>query len=447
MCPILQFMNIYVKIIKKSERMNDMNFKRTLTAVLTFMMIFTAVASAKTLELTIGSESLYVSDKVVTKGEIDSPAYIENGRTMVPIRVISENFGAEVLWDGETKTVTIKSDDTEIKLTIDNTVAKINGTEHTLDAAPVISESGRTMVPIRFISEALGRKVEYIAPTSQILISDEKAVAEIAGSALTIDDYKFLAMYIPVNTPDFESYIANLNYFAEEVYVWANAAKAAGITPDPEILDILLSDIIPYSEEIYGYALLGNAAKLMYDYALAITYTNSLQPDVDASAIKKIYSENYIRAKHILILTSDEATGEPFDATKKAEARALADDLLRRIKKGADFDTLVANFSQDPGSKSQPDGYVFTKGEMVKPFEDAAFSLKIGEVSSVIETDYGYHIIKKYPLPEISADLTRSISQNLMQGEYTSIFEAEKAATEIKYNKTNKEILELLLQQ
>ena len=54
--------------------------------------------------------------------------------------------------------------------------------------------------------------------------------------------------------------------------------------------------------------------------------------------------------------------------------------------------------SEDPGLQSAPTGYIFTKGEMVAPFEEAAYALSDNGVSGIVETDYGYHIIKRIPL-------------------------------------------------
>ena len=76
-------------------------------------------------------------------------------------------------------------------------------------------------------------------------------------------------------------------------------------------------------------------------------------------------------------------------------ARAKIEGLLRRVRAGEDFATLASMYSQDRGSKSRGgDLGWFGRGAMIKPFEDAAFALKAGEVSGVVETVFGYHIIK-----------------------------------------------------
>ena len=76
-------------------------------------------------------------------------------------------------------------------------------------------------------------------------------------------------------------------------------------------------------------------------------------------------------------------------------ARAKAEEILRRVRAGEDFAALAGQFSEDPGSRAQGgDLGWFGRGMMVKPFEDAAFALKPGEVSEVVESPFGYHIIK-----------------------------------------------------
>jgi peptidyl-prolyl cis-trans isomerase SurA len=81
--------------------------------------------------------------------------------------------------------------------------------------------------------------------------------------------------------------------------------------------------------------------------------------------------------------------------TAKANAKAFAESLLKRIRDGADFQELAKRYSDDPGSAPLGgDLGWFRRGHMVKAFEDAAFSLPPGQVSNVVETEFGYHIIK-----------------------------------------------------
>ncbi|MCD6168918.1 MAG: copper amine oxidase N-terminal domain-containing protein [Caldisericia bacterium] len=97
------------------------------------------------------------------------PFILPPGRTMVPIRFISEAFGATVGWDGATRTVTIVWGSTTIKLTIGVYTAKINDKTVKLDAPPIIRED-RTFVPIRFISEAFGAQVLWDGTERKVTI-------------------------------------------------------------------------------------------------------------------------------------------------------------------------------------------------------------------------------------------------------------------------------------
>ncbi len=114
---------------------------------------------------------------------------------------------------------------------------------------------------------------------------------------------------------------------------------------------------------------------------------------------QQYFKDHYYRAKHILILTTDETTGQPMDDAAKAEAKAKAEELLKKAQSGEDFDTLMNENSQDPGSKSNPDGYVFTDGEMVTEFQEAVENCEIGGFA-LCESSFGYHVIHRLALDE-----------------------------------------------
>lgn len=99
-----------------------------------------------------------------------------------------------------------------------------------------------------------------------------------------------------------------------------------------------------------------------------------------------------LSAKHILI--QYDGAERSNHTRSKSEARAQAQDLVRRLRAGADFDSLVQAFSDEPGSAARNGNLgTFRKGQMVAPFEAAVERLKIGEVSGVVETAFGFHII------------------------------------------------------
>ncbi|MDO4270604.1 MAG: peptidylprolyl isomerase [Eubacteriales bacterium] len=112
--------------------------------------------------------------------------------------------------------------------------------------------------------------------------------------------------------------------------------------------------------------------------------------------LMQYFRDNYMSAKHILIMTTDPATGE--QKRTDEEAKALAQSILDRINNGEDFDKLMQEYSEDSGLEGNPDGYIFTEGEMVAPFYDGAKALDDGKVSGLVKSDFGYHIIKREPL-------------------------------------------------
>ena len=102
--------------------------------------------------------------------------YQTQGRTMVPLRVISENMHAVVDWDPETKRVTVKQDGKTVILTLGSDQAMVNGEVHLLDV-PATSVSGRTFVPLRFVSEMLACTVDYQDGVVTVTSPDDGSVA------------------------------------------------------------------------------------------------------------------------------------------------------------------------------------------------------------------------------------------------------------------------------
>ncbi len=152
----------------------------------------------------------------------------------------------------------------------------------------------------------------------------------------------------------------------------------------------------------------------------------------DDEALKKTFNDEFLKAKHILKLTTDQSTGQPLSEDKIAEAKSKIDALLKEARNGADFDKLVAEESEDPGSQSQPEGYVFAEGEMVTEFYEGTKALEIDGISDVIETSYGYHVIKRLALSDedftANKDKVLSIYQNK---EFSKIIEEVKEEKKI----------------
>ena len=109
--------------------------------------------------MTLNSLTAYVNGEAKT---LDAAPVIKNDRTMLPVRFVAENLGAEVLWDAATQTVTIKSLTTTIEISIGKSFAKVNGNTIILDSPAYIDPANnRTYLPVRAVAENLGATVAW----------------------------------------------------------------------------------------------------------------------------------------------------------------------------------------------------------------------------------------------------------------------------------------------
>ena len=135
---------------------------------------------------------------------------------------------------------------------------------------------------------------------------------------------------------------------------------------------------------------------------------NSGAYPTDAEVQAYLDEQGIYRAKHILLLTVDMDTREPLDEETIAKKKETAAQLLDQLRAAEDpialFDQLMNEHSEDSGLAANPTGYIASKGQMVAPFEEGALALKNGEISEVVESEYGYHIILRLPIdPELAA--------------------------------------------
>jgi parvulin-like peptidyl-prolyl isomerase len=150
---------------------------------------------------------------------------------------------------------------------------------------------------------------------------------------------------------------------------------------------------------------------LIQNYMEGVIARETMVPEKE---IQKIYKEDKTASvRHILLLTKEKNDSEKKEIHKKME------DILSRARKGEDFAELAKKYTDDPGSKESGGLYEnFGRGQMVKPFEDAAFSIPVGKISDIIETRYGYHILKVIdrkkearPLDEARSEIEAQIKQ------------------------------------
>jgi len=162
-----------------------------------------------------------------------------------------------------------------------------------------------------------------------------------------------------------------------------------------EVLDRQMKAVGMTSAELRAKVTQENTAQAVLTRELNINV-----PDADA---KKFYDEHpadfeqpeMAHVRHILLMTMDPITRAPLPTDQQQAKRKTIDDLLKRVRGGADFAALATQYSEDPGSKDNGGELAaFPHGQMVPEFEAAAFSLTNNQISDVITTAYGYHIIK-----------------------------------------------------
>ena len=146
---------------------------------------------------------------------------------------------------------------------------------------------------------------------------------------------------------------------------------------------------------------------------------------------------DYLAAKHILLLTVDQTTQEALPQEEIDQKRATAEDLLAQLQAITDpaeletkFDELMNQYSEDTGLEANPDGYVFTSGQMVEPFEEGTRALDYGQISDIVESDYGFHIILRLDPAEVAAIRSDWALNQLSQQSTQWVEEAEIVTTE-----------------
>ena len=202
---------------------------RKITALLMAVAIIFSVSAVgaqgeKTvLKLQISSPTMTVNG---VESEIDpgrgTVPVVESGRTLVPIRAIIEALGGNVGWDGEKSEVSLTYGEDIIKLVIGSAVASLNGVETTLDVAPK-TINDRTMLPIRYIAESFNFIVEWDGSTSTVTITKDK-ITESESTGTTTPALK--------NEDDFEVFENPEDLIIEDDY--SEFGKIEELNPEDE---------------------------------------------------------------------------------------------------------------------------------------------------------------------------------------------------------------------
>lgn len=167
------------------------------------------------------------------------------------------------------------------------------------------------------------------------------------------------------------------------------------------------------------------------------------QVSVNDQDVKNFYDQNpaqfqqpeQYRASHILVMVPQGAT-----PAQKQEARGKIDGVLKQVKAGGDFAELARANSQDGSASQGGDLNFFSRGQMVEPFQKAVESLQVGQVSEVVETQFGFHIIKltekkpgrTVPLAEVNKKIAEYLVMQQKQQRATGFVESLRAKSKVE---------------
>ncbi len=307
-------------------------------------------------------------------------------------------------------------------------------------------------------------------------VNKDENIATVNGSGIIVGNYEKV---LGLNKQSMEAYYGNTIWdqeieegvkykdkfkemildqmiYTEVIY---EAAKKENLLPTEEEVNksieefnTSIKDNDAYKKQLKELGIDDNFLKYQFERNLASdNYKEKFNKDnsVTNDEMKKYYDENkddfyidQVEASHILIKTIDDEDKKLSDE-KKAEAKKKAEEVLAKAKAGEDFSELAKEYSQDTVSaKNGGDLGFFKKGEMVKPFEEAAFSMKVGEISDLVESDFGYHIIKvtdKEDRQKTFDEVKETIRKTLQDEKCDA--QVEKLKEEAKVEK-NEEILE-----
>ncbi len=404
-----------------------------IAAIITVLLLPISRALAEAPAGTNSKVTLSPNSKVITVNKdnksqqlkLDVAPYNPDGVTLIPVRGVLDQLGANLQWIPAKRQVAINGENNQIILTLDSNTALVNNVPVTMDRA-ARSIHNRTMIPLRFLSENMGYYVKWYATENKIEII-KQTVAIVNGQAISRADYeKNSCLY---------------KYFLEKQYgqtVWEqkdqNGVSVINSFPEMVMTSMINEEILNqkaiaektavsdsdmntrlqnYQNLIKGDPALAEQAKSsgvndtflkqkVSKELMANNYKTKYMSSLNITdqQLKTIYEQNIksfqqeqVKASHILIKTVTEKTAQDKEANEKAYQKAS--ELLKSVQLGEDFASLAKQYSEDPGSAPQGGdlGY-FARGAMVKEFEEAAFGLEKGKISPLVKTSYGYHIIK-----------------------------------------------------
>ncbi|MGD8190093.1 stalk domain-containing protein [Brevibacillus ginsengisoli] len=407
-----------------------MKLKQTLAIFLACTVIPTS-ALAATVPAQPQIHVLYNQKEIVFP---DQKPVIRNSRTLVPISPIAKSLGFQVDWNNAKRTVTIKKSSDTIQLVIEQKAATHNGQVLNLDAQPQII-NGRTMVPVRFIADALRYQVNWNAAAHQVLIADLKAYGQLGNVTLTADEadkqYKAFIFLLGGNPLQQEPFIEQV--FRRKAgdaalyakYLMATYGSQIKFSTDEvtkttsETLDaVMTNNNLTEAQMRQEMATIGITDQdirqlIIYDQFTS-AYVKTKLTEQDRQTYYKNHPElsTVASVRHILVDTEDQAKS-----------------VISRLNNGEKFVDLAKELSTDPGSNNNGGLYENVPvNNWVKEFRDATLTQPIGQVGQPVKTQFGYHVILVESRSILPYDQVKDQVEMALINEKTNQFRTETLA-------------------
>ena len=319
------------------------------------------------------------------------PILIEN-RTMLPLRAVFESLGASVEWNGETRTVSAERGEITLRMTVGDDFLMKNDERIPLEVPSVIREN-RTFIPLRAVAESFDcavywdgdrRVVRVVSaePTDAVLTeADSRCVARLGDYDVSESEWNLYESILTEDEkrPTEDDIVAALT----DVYAVKAYADANSIVLPPEYTDGGLYDIAlfqksgKYDAVLTAYNTTDTAFRnFLRDTALG-GFVKGLFSDVSEKDSADYARTHFVRVKHVL-----------------TPSAAMAQKAADALQNGESFEDVIKTYGTD--LYDQTVGYIFGEGMRTPNFEKAALALGEGEISDIIETPFGFHIIKRY---------------------------------------------------
>lgn len=289
----------------------------------------------------------------------------------------------------------------------------------------------------------LTKKIPYLDPEANNLLAQTNNFKISTGEVVDVllkNLGKRISQVKSMDQKNLRIVILNNAKNLAEKKLLIKAAKEAGISISSAELDSSLSKryVNFGGKEKFTKFLADN--KINLDYVrgeikaglIIKKYLDQLftkRASVSEEELKAEYEqEKTATVRHILLKTTGKSV------TEKQEIRKKLEKILARARRGENFTKLAKQYSEDEGSKKNGGLYEdFSKGAMVKPFEEAAFSVPVGKISDIVETRYGYHIIKvinrkkeQKPFEAVKESLQKKLIESKKENTYKQLMEKLK---------------------